>query len=388
MKKTPLILIEAIAIIVGTIIGAGVFTLPYVAEYSGMSIFLFWLIIVTMIITFLHLLYGEVVLRTPKEFRLPGYAGYYLGAKAKRFILVTTFLTFSFSLLIYLILGGDFLRVILGFLFPGVDIPSGLLTIILWLVFSLFIVNANQKITAINFYLSFLLLIIFLVISFQALPHFSFSQINWLHFNNHWGWLLPYGVIFFAVNGMVAIPEAAKIIKRRKLESKLKRIIIIGTLIPVICYLLFVLSVVGVSGEHTSRDAISGLIGVLGKPIVFLGALLGFLAVATSYLIFADYIKNSFIYDFKWTPFISYLVVVLGPLVLYLSNFANIIKLMSFIGGLLGGLEGIMLVLIAEKAKKSSSVTPNYRVPLDKKIAAILIVALLVGALCQTFLVY
>ena len=129
MKK--LVLFEAIAVLIGTIIGAGVFTLPYVAVHSGLATTLIWLIIVSFIITYLHLAFGEIVLRTKKDFRLPGYVGHYLNSSAKKFILLITFFTFSFSLLIYLLLGSQFLRVILNSIWVNFSFPQGFLVIFL-----------------------------------------------------------------------------------------------------------------------------------------------------------------------------------------------------------------------------------------------------------------
>lgn len=379
---------EAIAALVGTIIGAGVFTLPYVAKLSGLILAIFWLVVVSFIILFLHLAFGEIVLRTKDNYRLPGYTGYYLGTPAKKFILITTFLTFSISLLIYLLLGTEFFSLILKN-FAINNLEPSLIFLVLWLFFNLSILDKSNTLAAkINFYLSFVLVFLFLVIAFFALPHLNFSQINFFHFSNKFGWLIPYGVFFYALNGAVAVPEAINILKKNNLLNKAKKIIKIGTLIPALIYLIFIISVLGVSGINTSREAIRGLEGILGKSIIVIGALVGFLAVSTSYLIFATYIKNSFINDFQWTPFISYLVVILGPIVFYLVGLQNVIKLISFIGGMIGGLEGIMIILILQKAKKKKEIIPPYEIPLNKLLVTVFIFALIIGAICQTFLVY
>lgn len=386
MRK--LSLAEAIAALVGTIIGAGVFTLPYVANLSGLLLAFLWLIIVSFIILFLHLAFGEIVLRTPANYRLPGYTGYYLGTPAKKFILITTFLTFSISLLIYLLLGTEFFNLILKNLSIK-NLEPSLIFLVLWLLFNLSILDKSNTLAAkINFYLSFVLVFLFLVIAFFALPHLNLDRINFFYSYNKFGWLIPYGVFFYALNGAVAVPEAISILKKKNLLNKAKRVIKIGTLIPALIYLIFIISVLGISGANTSREAISGLVGVLGKPIIIVGALVGFLAVSTSYLIFATYIKNSFINDFNWTPFISYLVVILGPIVFYLCGLQNVIKLISFIGGMIGGLEGVMIILILQKAKERKELTPSYEIPLNKVLMAVFIVALVIGALCQTFLIY
>lgn len=381
--------LEAVAALIGTIIGAGVFTLPRVAQQSGLLITVLWLMVVLILVIYLHLAFGEIVLRTEKDFRLPGYAGYYLGAPAKRLMLLTTFFTFSFSLLIYLLLGSQFLNIILSSFVPANLLPSGFLVIFLWLFLSLIILSKKDRVSKVNLILSFFLLILFFFIAFYSLPHFHLTNINFFNTSQKWGWLIPYGVIFYALNGMVAVPEAARILQRKRVpKESLKKIITVGILISAFCYLLFMVTVVGTSGSSTTAEAIIGLKTVLGNGIVILGAIMGFLAVVTSYLIFAVYIKNSFTNDFHWSSFISNFIIVGGPLILYFFHFANVIKLISFMGGMLGGFEGAMVLLILYKAKKQTDLVPAYEVPLNRFILSVLFFALLAGALCQTFLVY
>lgn len=387
MKK--LAVPEAIAVLIGAIIGAGVFTLPYVAVHSGLAITSTWLIIVSFIVIYLHLAFGEVVLRTKKDFRLPGYIGYYLNSSAKKFVFLITFLTFSFSLLIYLLLDSGFLKVIFNSIWVNFSFPQGLLVILLWLFLSLMVLSKSRVVAKINFYLSFALLFLFFIVIICVLPHFNLKNINFFHFTNNWGWLVPYGLLFFSLNGMVAVPEAAKVLEKRgEKKEKLKKVIIIGTIIPAFCYLFFILAVVGASGSFTSLDAIEGLKGILGNSIILLGAVSGFLAVSTSYLIFASYIKNSFINDFKWSPFISYFLVIIGPILLYFLQLESLVKLISFTGAMLGGFEGVMIILVLNKAKQQGDLEPPYQVPLNKILIPVFITILVIGALCQTFLVY
>ncbi|MGC8651117.1 MAG: aromatic amino acid transport family protein [Minisyncoccia bacterium] len=381
--------LEAIAALVGTIIGAGVFTLPKIAEESGLLPTLLWLGIVLILIIYLHLAYGEIVLRTPKEFRLPGYAGYYLGEPSRKLMLLTTFFTFSFSLLIYLFLGGQFLSTFLTLFLPSHILPSGFLVIFLWLLLSLAIFSKQDHASRINLILSFLLLILFVVIAFFAFSRFQSANLDLFNFSYKWSWLIPYGVLFYALNGMVAVPEAISVIKRKRVnQSEVKGIIITGILISAFCYLLFIISVLGATGSSTTLEAIGGLKILLGNGIVIIGAILGLLAVITSYLIFAIYIKNSFIHDFHWSPFISNFVVVLGPLVLYFAHMMNIVKLISFMGGMLGGFEGSIVLFTLYRAKKKSDLAPSYEVPLNHLLLVFFFFALLAGALCQIFLIY
>ncbi len=147
-------------------------------------------------------------------------------------------------------------------------------------------------------------------------------------------------------------------------------------------------TVAGVSGINTSMEAIEGLRNILREEIILLGAGIGFLAVTTTYLIFGSYIKNSFINDFCCSSFISHFLVIMGPIVIYFWHLDNLIRLISFLGGMLGGFEGIMILLVLKKAKEQSELEPPYKMPLNKYLLAILIVAFIIGALCQTILVY
>jgi hypothetical protein len=75
-------------------------------------------------------------------------------------------------------------------------------------------------------------------------------------------------------------------------------------------------------------------------------------------------------------------------LLIYFLQLENLVKLISFIGGMLGGFEGVMILLVLRKAKEKSDLEPPYQVPLNKTLIAVLITAFIIGALCQTFLVY
>jgi len=55
---------SASTILAGTILGAGMFSLPFVFTNAGSLLFVIFLILVTAICTVTHLAYGESLLRT------------------------------------------------------------------------------------------------------------------------------------------------------------------------------------------------------------------------------------------------------------------------------------------------------------------------------------
>ena len=66
-------------LLAGTIIGAGIFALPYVFAKAGLVAGFFYLALGGIAYTVVHLMYADVIMRTRSAHRFPGYAGLYLG---------------------------------------------------------------------------------------------------------------------------------------------------------------------------------------------------------------------------------------------------------------------------------------------------------------------
>ena len=380
MKK--IVFWEAVAALIGTIIGAGVFALPYITAKAGLGISFIWLIGLAAIVTYIHLAFGEIVLRTKEEYRLPGYVGHYLGLAAKKFLLITNFLTFGLSFVIYLILGSKFLSILLA----PYHIAEMHLVLGLWIILSAIILLDSKAAARINFYISFALVGLFILLFFSSTPYID--KANFIFSTGMpWQWILPYGIFLYALIGFSAIPEAIKIGREGLMSGKhFKKVIILGSLVPVLLYGLFIIGVVGATGKFTTQEAISGLSNILGFKITILGALLGLAAVATSYLIFGSYLKNSFRCDYGWSKYFAYFLIALGPIIFYLLGIGDFTRWMSFIGALLTGFEGIMILYVLRQAKKSSNRVPEYQISLPKLIFWPLVICFVAGAILQVTL--
>ena len=105
---------EAIATLIGTMIGAGVLGIPYVVAKSGFLIGLLHIIIVGLVILLVNLFLGEIVLRTKGDHQLTGYGEKYLGKFGK--IMMTLIMVFGLYgvLVAYLIGGSESLAAIFG----------------------------------------------------------------------------------------------------------------------------------------------------------------------------------------------------------------------------------------------------------------------------------
>ncbi|MGC9048895.1 MAG: aromatic amino acid transport family protein [Patescibacteria group bacterium] len=372
--------LEAVAILVGTIVGAGTFGLPYVVMRAGILVGLFYFLFLGLIVLLIHLIYGEIVLRTSAIHRIVGYGEVYLGQPGKKMLLISALVGLLGSKLVYLILGGSFLTTIFG------DQGRGVLfyIIIFWAFLSLGIVLDWKRISFLEFFMTALLILVMVIIVIYGFSYFQVSNFQLINFKY---FFLPWGVIFYALSGASAIPELREVLGPEKLY--IKKAIIIGTIIPIVIYLFFALSVVGATGYQTTEEAISGIKNLFGNGVTFLAVIFGVLSVATSYLVMGMVLKKIFIYDLKINRLVTTLIVCSAPLILYLLGLQNFIKIISFLGLWLGAVEGILLLVIHKRAQRFGDRQPEYSLSIPKFIYYLIALIFILGpVLSVIFLQY
>lgn len=363
--------ILATAVLATTIVGVGIFGLPYVGAQSGFLVALIILVFLTAIMLLIHLYYGEVVLSTREERQFPGYVGQYLGDKAKKLMGVVAVVGFYGAFLAYLVVGGNFLHIILS---PLVHLPDVAFNIIFFVSASIIIYFGIRAISVFNFLLGLFLVLIILFLAFSGFKNVDFNNLAQINPDNI---LAPYGAILFALIGIAAIPEIGEVLKQN--TKHYKKIIIWGTVIPAFLYLVFMFSVVGMSGTKTSTDAISGLLGIAGKNIVFWGAMLGFLSTFTSYLGLGFALRETFIHDFRINKNMAWFLISIVPIVLFALNIRNFIVIISITGALLGGFQCTAIVLMHKRIKSMGNQEPNYRIRYSKILSIFMIIVFVIG---------
>ena len=100
--------LQAAAILVGTIVGVGTFGIPYVFAQAGFFVGLGHLAALSAVMLAIHLMYGEIVLRTQEKHRFIGYADIYLGTWGRRIAIPMVVVGIFGTLLAYTIVGGNF----------------------------------------------------------------------------------------------------------------------------------------------------------------------------------------------------------------------------------------------------------------------------------------
>lgn len=366
--------INALSMLIGTIIGAGIFGLPYVAAKTGFMPVVVYLIALAAIITLMHLLYGEVVLRTQGKHRLVGYAEIYLGKWGKKAATISVILGSYAALLIYIILSGVFL---FGFLGDALGGSPAFYSIIIFFASFIFIAGGIKIVSWIESFLSFLLIAAILI--FLAKGSFLINVSNFSLAADWSQFFLPYGVLLFALTGGSIIPDLAAVLDDD--ERRLKKTIVLGTVIPAIIYLLFIAVVFGITGEATTPDAISGLAKAYGDGFVKIGALVGFLAVITSLLAFGVNLKKTFQYDYKFSQTLSLALTLFVPFAIFLTGFNDFIRVIGFSGAVAGGIDGILILLMYQKADRGGAGDrkPEYDISTSKPLEYFLMIVFALG---------
>ncbi|MDP4010570.1 MAG: aromatic amino acid transport family protein [Candidatus Spechtbacteria bacterium] len=366
--------VGAVASLVGTIVGAGIFGVPFVFVRAG-----FWagaglFVLLTALMLVLHLMYAEIVERTSASHREMGYARLYMGKKAGDLVALAVVLGAYGALIAYILIASEFLNILFGPLFSS-NIAWG---VIFWGVLSLAILKGLKTISRLEVAMLFLLMAVLGVIILRGLPLVNIS--NFAHVN--WGnVLVPYGVILFSLGGFQAIPEMSAIFGKEK--KNFKKAVITGILISAFLTFAFAFVVVGISGPSVSEEAIAGLIPFMGKEIVFAGAIFGILALATSYLVIGVNLKESFMYDRNIPPFWSNLLIIVLPMLLIIAGIQSFIQVISITGAVLGAVLGVMIALLFHKVKKAGDRKPSFSLNVPKPVAWIISIALIGGGIYE-----
>lgn len=367
---------NALFMLVGTIIGAGIFGLPYVAAKTGFVATIIYLAILAIIVTLMHLLYGEVVLRTNGKHRLVGYAEIYLGAWGKRLASLSVIVGSYAGLLAYIIIGGKFLYVLLGGILGG---DAFIYSVAMYLFSFIFVAKGLKMVSWAETFLSFLLIAAIFIFLGKG---FFLMDLSNLAVSTDWSQIFfPYGIILFSLTGGSIIPDLVGILDSKRLA--LKKTIIWGTLIPAIIYLFFIAIVLGASGSFVTDDTITGLEKLYGNGFVLIGALVGFLAIITSLLAFGINLKKTFQYDYNLSKPLSLILAMAPSFLIFLAGFDNFLAVIGFSGAVMGGIDGLLIILMYQKADRGGKGDrkPEYDIitskPVEYLLAAIFIAGII-----------
>lgn len=367
----------AIAALVGTVIGVGIFGVPYAMSQVGLGLALLYVVVLGGIQILQSLFYAEAAMATEEKVRLVGLARMFLGKRAKHLAAAASILGFWGGLIAYILVGGTFLYVLLGPHLGGEPFHYQVVWGLLGAAVIYFGLGFVEKI---DFISTVALGVALLLIVGLSAPHVRLD--NFLAFVPGGDLFLPYGVILFSLSGLSAIPEMEDVMKGK--HRGFRKAIIIGMVISVVLTVLFGLAVYGVTGQATTEDAVSGLQTVMGGWVSAFAAVFGFLAVATSYFVIGLNLRSTFEYDYKMHIVPAWLLAVGVPLGIVLLGAKDFITIVGFSGAVFGGVTAVIVALLYIAVTKKG-LLKEKRLGVPIFWANVTIVVLSLGALYEMF---
>lgn len=345
-------------LLAGTVIGAGVFALPYLFAKAGFAVGFASLALGAAAYAVVHLLYADLILRTPGEHRFVGFARMHLGRVGFFFSIAMAVLEMVFVLTIYLILSVSFANLL-------VSGPDLLKLLVFWALGSAAIFLSLRRLALSELLVTLGMVAIIGVMFFLGVGEIAHTKTFEL-FTGRASLFLVLGPALFALSGRVAIPSVVNYFREHEVthgRRAIRRAVIAGSIVPAIVYGLFVVGVLGISPTVT-EDAVSGLAGGAHPFFIFLVGILGLISLWSSYIVVGLDVSSILRYDLKFSRITRFAAVILGPLLLYFSGFQSFITLVSFVGGIFLGFEGILIVTMWLKARRYEP----FRPPLLKKV--------------------
>lgn len=366
--------LRSVGLMIGAIVGVGVFGLPYAFAQSGVAIGLLELLLLGGCLTILQLMFAEVVIATPGRHRLVSYIEIYLGSRAKWLALVAMACAVWGAMLAYMVVGGQFLSFMTG----AVGDSSIAHAYVIGIVASLLIWGGLRFAARIEVAVVIVLLFLFVFVIFASLPHVSVNAFFTLRPSQ---WFVPFGVLLFALSGFGIVPEMKEVLGVKH-KRELARAIVVAMSVIGLLYAVFSVAVVGVSGSATTPTAFDGL-AVLGDTFGFLAPLLGIVTVISIYLILGIELLNIFKFDFRLSHLHAWLLTTLIPIFLFAFGVREFMSIIGFVGSIFGGVLAILIALSYVVMRRRGLCKAPHCINFSELLTWILILVFVAGILLE-----
>ncbi|MFZ2681979.1 MAG: aromatic amino acid transport family protein [Patescibacteria group bacterium] len=329
--------------LVGTVVGVGIFGLPYVFSQAGYVVGLLELVIVAAMSLLVYLLFSDLLAINKQHVRFVAVITEQLGPVGRVVASIGFFGALWGAMLAYVIIGGQFAATLIR---PVIGGSVFYYQLGFWLVSSLAMVGGTLFVRRLQALIIPLFFIMVVALTLFALPHLHLEYLTTVNPNLAF---LPIGALIFAFSGFSAIPECREALGRR--TSLMGRSLLLGAIFIFALYALFTFAVVGMTGPFTSVQAGEGLRFAVGPWLSAFVAVIGLCTVFTAFVTVGTSLTNSLIYDFKGRFLSSWWLAVAIPLCIFIFGARDFIGVIGATGGILGGVNGIILLVAYERAR-------------------------------------
>lgn len=346
--------LQAASVLIGTMVGAGIFGIPFAFSNAGLLIGGLWLVGITAMMTLFNLLFAELTLSTEGHHQISGYAKIWLGAWGRRLTTLVNVISIYGALLAYLIIFGEFSHNILA---QYISADPELYAVIFAVGWSVLWLARVRTMAAIESGLIVIYTSVIALIAVMGVPRMHLAN---LLTGERAFWFLPYGVLLFALSGMSAVPIQRTLLAGR--ERLMRPAIMWAMGLTAVLYAVFAVVVVGISGSGTSPESLAGLFGLLGTPVIIIGSALGLLTVSTSYIALGTALWENFTMDYHIRPLTAWALTLFPPLLFFWSGMRDFIDVIGLVGAVSGGLLGVVVLGSYVRARSARRRTPEFRV--------------------------
>jgi len=309
---------------------------------------------------------GEISLRSKTSHHLAGYAEKYVGLPGK-FAMIAAMAISCYSALIAYTLG---VSSSLQALFGGAQVwwAFGFYAIMVILLY-----GSLNMLEGSEIYIEFTKLIVFIALLFVMFGSASFQPAALQGFS--WEFLLyPVGVILFACIGISAVPFVRDILKKKL--KRVREVIVLGSVIPVLTYALFAAAVIGITGAYTTEVATIGVASALRMPASWLLHVFAILAMVSSFIALGYALKWSLKRDFGLHNSEAWWLTLGIPPIAIVLGATSFVRTIDIGGSLAAGIAGYMILVMHARARRLGKRRPEYTVPANN-LLYVLVAALL-----------
>jgi tyrosine-specific transport protein len=333
--------------LLGTMIGVGIFGLPFALSHSGFAIGFLELLVIGGLNLVVLFIYADIIELKNSPHRFIGVIGDELGFFGR---VLTTFAFFGSMLgamTAYILVGGAFAYSVLS---PHLGGHLLFYQLVFWMLGSVVMLGGTFFVAKIQSFIIPLFFLLIFIVTILAAPAINLDHLTTMNAD---GFVLPLGVILFAFGGLSAIPEMRDVLKREK--RSLKGSILFGTILVGLLYVLFSFVILGASGKAITPDSITGLHKVVGPAAIIIGSVLGMLTTFSAFVTVGVSLSNTLVFDYRYRYTSAWFLIVSVPIILFIIGARDFIGVLQFTGGVLSSLIGLLLIFVYERLRLSNA---------------------------------
>ncbi len=340
--RRDLSFLGALALLIGTQIGAGILGLPKVLAPLGF----FWgtvvLFFAAMALALTAIMLVEAIYLTNPRYHYFELTEHHLGRRAALFLILAILYAGYGSLVAYTAGLGD---IIASFMGGSPQFWAGLS----WAVLSLIVFLGLRVSGAAEESLTILMILLITTIFLWALPEmhpytrpFDVSS-----------FVVAFGVAVFAFSGHLVVPEVLQGVRNM---NRTNLVILAAFSLVFLMYSLFSLAIIGVAGGNVPDIGTKALIQNVGPDLSFIAILLPLLTITTSF-IGVGIAQKDILKEIVRNKFAAWVLAMLPPVLIYLmgaDSFVSAIWLASFGIIIASGILPPLLLRYARRERRRS----------------------------------